>query len=215
MEKEEILKELYDAILALNKVKAETTAKELIKTDIDPSEAVENWMAPAMEEMGRRFQSGELFLPELQLSADVFQGAMRVIQPRLIDGSKDVKPRGRILLGTVKGDLHSIGKDLVSTMLKISGFEVIDLGVDISTLTFLDEAQKNEVDIIGLSALLTTTIPIQGEIVEALVSHGLREQFQVMVGGGPVDQRWADQIGADGYGENAAQAVDLAKKLSP
>ncbi len=213
MGKKEIIQGLHEAILSLDAAKARETAEELIKTDIDIREVIEMGMSPAMEEIGRKFQSGEMFLPELQLSAYVFQAAMDILHPKLSEAKQKVKPRGRIVIGTVKGDIHSIGKTLVCTMLKTAGFEVIDLGVDIPTFTFLEEAQRNEADIIGLSALLTTTIPQQREVIEALNSQGLRERFRVIVGGAPVTQEWANEIGADGYGENAAQAVELVKRL--
>ncbi len=116
-------------------------------------------------------------------------------------------------MGTVKGDIHFLGKDIASTMLRIAGFEVIDLGVDVPTLTFLEEAQKNAVDIIGLSCLMTTTMPQQREVIEALNSTGLRERFRVIIGGGTTSKEWANEIGADGYGENAIQAVELAKRI--
>lgn len=193
--------------------KAGEMAEKLIKSDIDIIEAIETGMSPAMEEIGRKFQSGELFLPELQLSAGVFQAAMHILQPKLSEAKEKLKTKGRVVMGTVKGDIHSIGKDLVCTMLQTAGFEVINLGVDIPTFTFLEEARRNEADIIGLSALLTTTIPQQREVIEALNSQGLRERFRVIVGGAPVTQEWANEIGADGYGENAAQAVELAKRL--
>ena len=213
MGKKEIIQGLHEAILSLDAAKARETAEELIKTDIDITEAIETGMSPAMEEIGRKFQSGEMFLPELQLSAYVFQAAMDILQPKLSEAKQKVKPRGRIVMGTVKGDIHSIGKDLVCTMLRVAGFEVINLGVDIPTFTFLEQAQRNEADIIGLSALLTTTIPQQREVIEALDSQGLRERFRVIVGGATVTQEWANEIGADGYGENAAEAVELAKRL--
>jgi len=211
--KKEIMQGLYEAILSLDADKARGMAEELIKTDIDITEAIETRMSPAMEEIGRKFQTGEMFLPELALSADVFQAAMDILQPKLSEAKQKVKPKGRIVMGSVKGDIHSIGKDLVCTMLKTAGFEVFNLGVDIPTFTFLEEAQKNEVDIIGLSALMTTTMPQQREIIEALNSEGLRGKFQVIVGGGSVNQEWANKIGADGYGESPAQAVELAKRL--
>ena len=213
MGKKEIMQGLYEAILSLDADKARGMAEELIKTDIDITEAIETRMSPAMEEIGRKFQTGEMFLPELALSADVFQAAMDILQPKLSEAKQKVKPKGRIVMGSVKGDIHSIGKDLVCTMLKTAGFEVFNLGVDIPTFTFLEEAQKNEVDIIGLSALMTTTMPQQREIIEALNSEGLRGKFQVIVGGGSVNQEWANKIGADGYGESPAQAVELAKRL--
>jgi len=213
MEKQEILQGLYDAILSLDPEKAKEVAEKLVKSDIDPNEALEKKMSPAMEEIGRRFKIGELFLPELQLSAEVFRIAMDILQPKILASGGTMKNKGRVVIGTVKGDVHSIGKDLVATMLRTAGFEVHDIGVDVPAFTFLEEAQNKKADIIALSALLTTTMPMQQEVIEALKSEGLREKFRVLVGGGPVNQAWAQKIGADGYGENAAQAVDLAKKL--
>ena len=215
MEKKEIIQGLHDAILSLDADKSREMASELIKTDIDITEAIQTGMSPAMEEIGKKFQEGEMFLPELALSADVFQAAMDILQPKLDETKKKIKAKGRVLMGTVKGDIHSIGKDLVCTMLKTAGFEVIDIGKDVPTFTFVEEAQKNEVDIIGLSALMTITIPQQREVIEALDSQGLRDKFRVIIGGGAVTQEWANKIGADGYGENAAQAVELAKRLCP
>jgi len=213
MEKKEIMQGLHDAILSLDADKSREMASELIKTDIDIIEAIQTGMSPAMEEIGEKFQEGEMFLPELALSADVFQAAMDILQPKLDETKKKIKAKGRVLMGTVKGDIHSIGKDLVCTMLKTAGFEVIDIGKDVPTFTFVEEAQKNGVDIIGLSALMTITIPQQQEVVEALDSQGLRDKFRVIIGGGAVTQEWANKIGADGYGENAAQAVELVKRL--
>jgi corrinoid protein of di/trimethylamine methyltransferase len=213
MEKQEILQGLYDAILSLEPAKAKEVAEKLVNSDIDPIEALEKKMSPAMEEIGRRFKAGELFLPELQISAEVFRVVMDVLQPKILASGRGIKSKGRIVIGTVKGDVHSIGKDLVATMLRTAGFEVFDVGVDIPAFTFLEEAQNKKADIIALSALLTTTMPMQQEVIEALKSEGLREKFRVIIGGGPVTQEWAQKIGADGYGENAAQAVDLAKNI--
>jgi len=213
MEKQEIMQGLYDAILSLDPEKAKEMAEKLVKSDIDPTEALEKKMSPAMEEIGRRFKIGELFLPELQLSAEVFRIAMNILQPKILASGGAMKNKGRVVIGTVKGDVHSIGKDLVATMIRTAGFEVYDIGVDVPAFTFLEEAQNKKADIIALSALLTTTMPMQQEVIEALKSEGLREKFRVIVGGGPVNQAWAQKIGADGYGENAAQAVDLVKEL--
>lgn len=213
MDKEEILQGLYNAILELDPVKTRELAEKLINCEVDLSEVIEKRMSPAMDEIGRRFKSGEMFLPELQLSAEVFRIAMGIIQPKLMALGQEIRSKGRVVIGTVRGDVHSIGKDLVSTMLKTAGFEVIDIGVDVPTFTFLEEAQNKGAHLIALSALLTTTMPMQREVIEALKSEGLRDKFRVIVGGGPVTPNWAQQIGADGYGENAAQAVDLANML--
>lgn len=213
MDKAELIKGLYASVVNLDRAKAMRLAQEAVDGDFDVAEAIEKGMSPAMEEVGRLFQIGEMFLPELQMSADVFQAAMNIMQPKLIASNRDVKAPGRVLVGTVKGDLHAIGKDLVAIMLKTAGFEVFDAGVDVPIFTFLEQADKHQVDIIALSALLTTTMPRQREVIEALEAQGERGKYRVLVGGGPVNQHWADRIGADGYGQTANDAVALARRL--
>jgi corrinoid protein of di/trimethylamine methyltransferase len=186
----------------------------VINENLDIKEIIDNSMTPALHVVGEKFQSGEMFLPELQLAADAFTAAMDMLQPKILTSKTDLKPKGRVIIGTVKGDLHSIGKDLVATMLTTAGFNVVDLGVDVSTFAFLDEAEKEKTNIIALSALLTTTMTSQREVIEALKDQGLREKYKVIIGGAPVNEAWANEIGADAYGENAAQAVTLANKLS-
>ncbi len=213
MGKSEIIQGIYDGILGLDKDKAVEMAIAVLSEDLNINEIIDQGMSPAMDEVGSRFQAGEMYLPELVKSAEVFSAAMEVLQPRLLEGKTEIKAKGRVVVGTVKGDLHSIGKDLVATMLKIAGFEVTDLGVDIQTFTFLEEAQKFNADVIALSALLTTTMPAQREIMEALKSEGMDGKYKVIIGGAPVNQGWADEIGADAYGENAAEAVKQAERL--
>ncbi len=213
MEKEGIIQEMYKGILDLDKEKVMTIANAFIKTDSDVIEMIEQGMSPAMEEVGRRFQTGEMFLPELQMSADVFTAVMEILQPMLLASKTKLKPKGRVVIGTVNGDLHSIGKDMVATMLKVGGFEVIDLGVDVRPLTFIEQAESQQADIIALSALLTTTMPAQREVIEALKERGLREKYKIIIGGAPVNQEWGDEINADGYSKNAAAAVKLAESL--
>lgn len=213
MAKDQLIQGLYDSIVTLDKGKALKLAKDALEEDVDISEVIEMGMSQAMQEVGRRFQCGEMFLPELQMSADVFQVAMDILQPKLMETEKDVKAPAKVIIGTVKGDLHSIGKNLVAIMLRTAGFEVVDLGVDVPTFTFLEEAEKRGADVIALSALLTTTMPRQGEIVEALHGQRIREKYKVIVGGGPVNQEWADRIGADGYGQTAADAIAVANRL--
>ena len=213
MDKKEIMQGMYNGILSLDKSEALKMAEAVVNQEFDINQIVNQSMSPAMEEVGKRFQAGEMFLPELQKAADVFSAAMDVIRPKLLETKSDVKPKGNVLIGTVKGDLHSIGKDLVATMLNVAGFKVTNLGVDIATFTFLEEAEKANADVIALSALLTTTMPAQAEVIEALNSQGVKEKYKVIVGGAPVDQEWADKIGADAYGKDAAQAVELIEKL--
>jgi corrinoid protein of di/trimethylamine methyltransferase len=213
MDKKVILQAMYNGILSLDKSEALKMAEAVINQELDINEIVNQSMSPAMDEVGKRFQAGEMFLPELQKAADVFSAAMDIIRPKLLETKSDVKPKAKVVIGTVKGDLHSIGKDLVATMLNMAGFEVINLGVDIATFTFLEEAEKANADVIALSALLTTTMPAQAEVIEALNSQGVKDKYKVIVGGAPVDQDWAGKIGADVYGKDATQAVELIEKL--
>lgn len=209
MEKEKIIQTMFNAIIELDKEKARKMAEEAVKNNLDLNEFVQGGMSSAMEAIGDKFQNGEMYLPELQKSADVFQAAMDIIEPKLLESQSDYQGKKRIIIGTVKGDLHSIGKDLVATMLKTNGYEVIDLGVDISSLDFMEKAVKSDAHVIALSALLTTTMATQKEVIEALDANGVRNRFKVIVGGAPIDQEWADSIGADAYGENAVAAVKI------
>ena len=207
------LTKLYDAILTGDANAAREITESALAAGVQPQNLVAERMIPAMDEVGKRFQAGEMFLPELQKAADVFSAAMDIIRPKLLEIKPDLRPKGNVVIGTVKGDLHSIGKDLVATMLNVAGFKVTNLGVDIATFTFLEEAEKVNADVIALSALLTTTMPAQVEVIEALTSQGVRDKYKVIVGGAPVNQEWAGKIGADAYGKDAAQAVALIEKL--
>lgn len=213
MNNNEVFKAMHEAILNLDKAGAKEAAEQAIHNDLDLNKLISESMSPAMGEVGEKFQRGEMFLPELQMAADVFEIAMKLIEPKLLETRGETQSRGMVVIGTVKGDLHSIGKDLVATMLRIGGFEVLDLGIDISTLDFMEQAEKSNANVIALSALLTTTVAAQREVIEALKDNGIRDKFKVIIGGAPVNQEWADGIGADAYGENAAEAVELVKKL--
>jgi len=213
MEKQEIVQGLYMGILAFDKTTTLKMVQAAIDQDLDIHEIIQQAMTPAIVEVGKRFEAGKLYLPELQLSADVFSTAMDVLRPKLLESKINLQPKGRVVIGTVKGDVHSIGKDLVGTMLKVGGFEVIDLGVDVPSFTFLEQAEKTKANVIALSALLTTTMPAQREVIEALIEQKMRNKFKVIVGGAPIDQKWADKIGADAYGENAIEALRLADTL--
>ncbi len=168
-------------------------------------------MVPAMDEVGRRYECGDYFLPEMLISARAMKEALAILRPRLI--ATDVKPAGRVVAGTVKGDLHDIGKNLVCMMLEGAGFEVTDLGVDVAPEKFVDAVRQGGVNLIALSALLTTTLPNMRVTIEQLKAQGLREKVGVMVGGAPVNDKLATEIGADGYAEDAAGAVALARRL--
>ena len=213
MGKKEIVQGLYMGILAFDKATTLKMAQAAIDQDLDIPEVIQQAMTPAIVEVGKRFEAGKLYLPELQLSADTFATAMEVLRPKLLESKINLQPKGRVVIGTVKGDIHSIGKDLVATMLKVGGFEVTDLGVDVPTFTFLEQAEKTKANVIALSALLTTTMPAQREVIEALTEQKMRNKFKVIVGGAPIDQKWADKIGADAYGENAVEALRLTDML--
>jgi 5-methyltetrahydrofolate--homocysteine methyltransferase len=203
---------------ALKKAIEEGVAKEAAKAvqqaldaGADPGSILRDVMVPAMDEVGRRYECGDYFLPEMLISARAMKEALAILRPKLIAG--DVKPAGKVVAGTVKGDLHDIGKNLVCMMLEGAGFEVTDLGVDVPPDKFVDAVRQGGVNLIALSALLTTTLPNMKVTIEALKTQGLREKVGVMVGGAPVNDKLATEIGADGYAEDAAGAVALARRL--
>ncbi len=168
-------------------------------------------MVPAMSEVGRRYECEEYFVPELLLAARAMKGSLELIRPLL--SARGVEPAGRVVIGTVKGDLHDIGKNLVASLLEGGGFEVVDLGADVAPEKFVQAVKDRNANIVCLSALLTVTMPSMKTTMEALKSAGVRDRIKVMIGGAPVTQQYADEIGADGYGENASVAVNLARRL--
>jgi corrinoid protein of di/trimethylamine methyltransferase len=215
MKKKEITQTMFNAMIDLDKAKVQKTAEQAVINDLNLTEFVLDGMSSAMEIIGDKFQKGEMYLPELQMSADIFEAAMDIVEPKLMETQSDYKEKKRIIIGTVKGDLHSIGKDLVATMLKTNGYEIIDLGVNISSLDFMEKAVKSDAHVIALSALLTTTMAAQKEVIEALEANGVRGRFKVIIGGAPVNQEWADAIGADAYGKNAVAAVNIIEGFYP
>ena len=207
-----------EARAALKKAIEEGLAKDAAKAvqqaldaGGEPGAILREVMIPAMDEVGRRYECGDYFLPEMLISARAMKEALAILRPKLV--ATDVKPAGRVVAGTVKGDLHDIGKNLVCMMLEGAGFEVVDLGVDVTPEKFVDAVRQGGVDLLALSALLTTTLPNMKVTIEALKSQGLRDKVGVMVGGAPVNERLATEIGADGYAEDAAGAVALARRL--
>jgi 5-methyltetrahydrofolate--homocysteine methyltransferase len=206
------VKKLYDAIINGDAKTAGAVTEEALRGDIDPQELLDKQIIPALDEVGQRFERNEYFVPELLISARATKAALDQIRPLL--AARGSEPTGRVVIGTVKGDLHDIGKNLVSSMLAGGGFEVFDLGVDVSPEKFVATAKEHNANIIALSALLTTTMPSMKATIEALEKEGLREKVRVIVGGAPVTQQYADQIGADGYSEDANRAVALARKMS-
>ena len=204
--------ELYEAILTGNAKKAQEVAQTALDEGADPSELVKKHMIPAMDEVGRRFECNEYFVPELLIAARAMKGALELITPHLV--ASGAESTGRVVVGTVQGDLHDIGKNLVASMLEGGGFEVVDLGVDVPPEKFIEAVQEKDGSILALSALLTTTMTMMKTVIEALNQAGLREKTKVMVGGAPITQAFADEIGADGYSDNASAAVALARKLA-
>ena len=213
METEQILENLATAVIDGDDEMASENAKAALANNMDPLEAVEQGLSKGMDVIGSRFETGEVFLPELLMAASAFKAAMEILKPELEAQKKATVKQGTVLLGTVKGDLHNIGKNIVATVLETNGFDVVDIGINNSPLTFIEQAENGQVDIIGLSCLMTTTMPAQREAIQTLDEMNLRDKYQVIVGGGPVTQEWADQIGADGYSESAVQAVNLVKDL--
>ena len=213
MEKREIMENLAMAIVDGDQDKARENAREALHNQIDPLKAVEQGLSKGMATVGNRFESGHAYLPELLMAANAFNAAMEILEPEIEAQKKQITKIGTVLIGTVKGDVHNIGKNIVATLLETNGFEVVDMGVDNPCLNIIQEAEKVKADVIALSSLMTTTMPGQKEVIETLEEMDLRGKYFVIVGGGPVSQEWADEIGADGYGESAVQAVEIARKL--
>jgi corrinoid protein of di/trimethylamine methyltransferase len=204
------LKQLYEAVVSGDAKATQAITRQALAEGVDPLKLVNEHMVPAMDEVGRRFEANEYFVPELLISARAMKAALELIRPLLT--ARGDKPVGRVAIGTVKGDLHDIGKNLVASLLEGGGFEVIDLGVNVSPEKFIETVNTKQANIIAMSALLTTTMPSMKTTIEALKQAGVREKVKVLIGGAPITQKYAEEIGADGYSENAVGAVALAKK---
>lgn len=192
---------------------ASSLAQQAVTAGISPLDAINNGYVPGMHEVGEQFSKGQMFLPDMIASAEAMRAAMTVLDPELKKLGTERPMSGVVVLGTTKGDIHEIGKTLVGTLLTANGFRVHDLGVDVPGEKFAAKARELNADIVGVSALLTTTMRNQRGVVEALVKAGLRSQTKVMVGGAPVTRQWAEEIGADGYAKDAMTAVALARSL--
>jgi corrinoid protein of di/trimethylamine methyltransferase len=206
------IKPLYEAIVNGDARAAKTITDKALAAGMEPMKIVTDYMVPAMSEVGTRFECNEYFVPELLLAARAMKAAMEPIRPLLV--AAGVEPVGRVVVGTVKGDLHDIGKNLVAAMLEGGGFEVIDIGVNVSPETFIQTVKDKNANIVAMSALLTTTMPAMKTTIEAMKQAGMRDQVKVLIGGAPITQKYADEIGADGYSESAAGAVALARKAT-
>lgn len=202
---------LYNAILDGDVEQAKGGVTSALEAGLGPGDILAEGMIAAMEEVGRRFEAGEYYVPEMLISARAMQAALSLLKPHLV--SSDIKSAGKIAIGTVKGDLHDIGKNLVGLMLEGVGFEVMDLGVDVSSVRFVEAISAGGADMVAFSALLTTTMPEMKVTIDAIKLAGLREKVKIIVGGAPITQEFANQIGADGYAADASRAVNLAKTL--
>lgn len=205
------LKELSEALFRGDVSRVKELTQLALREEVEPREILEQGLIKGMDVVGEKFKNNEIFLPEVLLASQAMYGGLELLQPHLIKSG--VEAIGKVIIGTVKGDLHDIGKNLVTMMLRGGGFEVIDLGKDVYPEKFLVAIQKHQPDIVGLSALLTTTMMGMTEVITALEKAGLRDKVKVMIGGAPVTQEFADEIGAEGYAPNAASAVDKAREL--
>jgi corrinoid protein of di/trimethylamine methyltransferase len=213
MNNEEFLDTVKKAIVEGDKDEAVQLAQRAIAENMDLNEVIENGYIPGIQKVGQLWEEGDYFLPELITSAECMKAAMKIMQPALEKAQIAIRSAGTIVIGTVEGDIHDIGKNLVASILSANGFDVVDLGADVKLETFIEKAEEVNAHLICLSALLTTTMTGQKKLIELLKEKGLYGRFKVMVGGAPVNQKWADDIGADGYSENALTAVGAAKKL--
>lgn len=210
-EQQEILDELYAAVLAGEEDRCVAATERALEASIRPLTAIEGGLTPGIREVGDRFGRMEMFLPEMVLSAAAMQSAIEILEPHFAEGESATK--GKVVIGTVKGDIHDIGKNIARALLSVNGYEVIDLGRDVNLTDFVDEAEKVGADIIGMSGLLSTSLPLMRDTIQLMHDDGVREKYRVIIGGGPTSQDYADQIGADGYADTAFDGVDLCDRL--
>jgi len=208
---EQLLEEIRGGIIKGNAKLVQEKVQSALDAHLPPGQILNEGMISAMQEVGRLYEAGDYFVPEMLIAARAMKQGLAILKPHLI--SANIKPIGKVVAGSVQGDLHDIGKNLVSLMLEGAGFEICDLGVDASPQKFVDAVRANSPDIVAMSALLTTTMPRMKDTVEALKAAGLRDSVKVIIGGAPVTEAYARDIGADGYGRDASQAVALAKSL--
>uniref|UniRef100_A0A7C3J1T0 Cobalamin-binding protein n=1 Tax=Candidatus Methanomethylicus mesodigestus TaxID=1867258 RepID=A0A7C3J1T0_9CREN len=209
-EKNKLLEDLSKAVQAGDEEATTKLAKQAIELGIDPIEAIDNGLAIGMKIIGDKFSKQEIFLPEVMLAADAMKAAINILRPHI---KGEISKKGKVVIGTMLGDIHDIGKNLVATMLEVNGFEVIDLGNDVPVQRFIEEAQKNNVDIIALSSLITASMFYMEDVVKNLEGLRLRDRFRVLIGGGPTTPTYAEEIGVDGWGRHAEEGVQVANQL--
>lgn len=211
--KADLFLSMKTSVVEGNRADSERLARESLQAGLDPLESIEKGFAAGIQEVGILWENGDYFLPELVAGAECMKAAMAVLEPALSASSRRASRLGKAVIGTIEGDIHDIGKNLVGAMLQAHGFEVLDLGADVKLERFIEKAEAESAQLICLSALLTTTMVNQKRLIELLHERNVRSKYKVLVGGAPVNQAWADAIGADGYGENALAAVRAAKTL--
>jgi len=210
---EEIFKAMAQSVMDGDADQSAELARQALAAGIAPLDAINQGFVLGVNEVGRQYGAGDMFLPDLVMAGEAMKSAVAVLEPEMQRSGTQRKMLGKVVLGTVKGDIHEIGKTLVGTMLTANGFQVFDLGTDVPTPKFVEKARETNADIVGLSALLTTTMTVQRDVIESLKEAGLKDKVKVMVGGAPVTRGWAAEIGAEGYSEDAIGAVAVAKKL--
>lgn len=205
--------EIRTAVLTYDSESAKRLAQAMVDSDVNVYDVIELALAPALKEVGAKFESGEIFIPHLMMAAKAMEGAVAILETKLTAEQKEHFSKARIILGTVEGDVHNIGKNIVGMMLRASGFTVIDVGVDVSVAEFVARAQTEKADIIAVSALMTFTLNQIKTLIEYLVTNNLRDKFKVVCGGGALTEAWAREVGTDGYAPDAAKAVELIESM--
>ena len=208
-----LLENIKQAVIDSDAETIPVLTEKAIKEGFEPLDIINKALVVGMQVVGEKYESGEYFLPHLIISASAMKKSMEILKPHLQSRNQVIEKAGTVVIGTVQGDIHEIGKTLVATILSANGFEVHDLGVDVSIDKFIEAVREHNANVVGLSALLTTTMTVQRDIIEALKEHGLRDKVKVIIGGAPVNKDWADKIGADGFADDAMRAVAVLKEL--
>jgi len=210
---DDLLRQIEQAVIDGDRETTLEKVKEAVAIGLAPEQVITGELTPGLYLVGEKFDAGEFFLPDMMLAAEAMGAAVNYLEPYLSGGDRGEVKAGRVVIGTVRGDLHSIGKDIVSMMLKAAGFQVFDLGVDVPSERFVDEIATKQADLLGISALMTTTIQEQKKIIELLKEKGLRDRIRIIVGGAPLSEEWAAKIGADAYAADAIAGVKKAREL--
>lgn len=208
-----LLEKITQNLIECHPEKTIESTREALENQLDPLVIINQGLMPGMDVIGEKFQTGEYFLPQMVIAARAMQEALKVLEPELKNRQETVESRGTLVIGTVEGDIHEIGKSLVASLMSANGFTVHDLGIDVSPELFIEKVKETKATLLGLSALLTTTMTAQRKVIQALEEAGIRDQVKVMVGGAPVTEEWADSIGADGYADDVMGAILLSKQL--